>query len=55
LIVAEGAPQELKNSVSDEEIAQRIQRETQTKATLDDVFLKITGRQLRDTGKDETQ
>ena len=52
VIVAAGTPEELKSQVSAEEVQRRIQRETQGQATLDDVFLKITGRQLRDTGKD---
>ena len=52
VIVAEGTPEELKSQVPEEEVTRRIQREIQGKATLDDVFLKITGRQLRDTGKD---
>jgi ABC-2 type transport system ATP-binding protein len=54
-IVATGTPLELKRQVSDAEIAERIQREVQTRATLDDVFLKMTGRSLRDTGKEDLQ
>ena len=52
-IVAEGTPAELKGQITEEEIAERVRRETESRATLDDVFLKVTGRSLRDTGKDE--
>lgn len=51
-IVAQGTPLELKQLVSEAEIAARLKKEAVTKATLDDVFLKITGRTLRDTGKE---
>ena len=52
-IVAEGTPFELKNQISEDEVQRRIKREVQSKATLDDVFLKVTGRSLRDTGVEE--
>ncbi|MDR3288772.1 MAG: ATP-binding cassette domain-containing protein [Peptococcaceae bacterium] len=51
-IVAQGTPLELKQLVSEAEIAARLKKEAVTKATLDDVFLKITGRTLRNTGKE---
>jgi ABC-2 type transport system ATP-binding protein len=54
-IVAEGTPAELKQLVSEDEIAERVKKEIVTKATLDDVFLKITGRSLRDIGKEGIQ
>ncbi|MDR1070374.1 MAG: ATP-binding cassette domain-containing protein [Gracilibacteraceae bacterium] len=50
-IVAEGTPAGLKAGISDAEIAERVKRETASHATLDDVFMKMTGRSLRDTGK----
>jgi len=52
-IVTEGTPLELKSQISETEVAERIKREVQTNVTLDDVFLKVTGRSLRDTGKEE--
>jgi len=52
-IVTEGTPAELKSHISEEEIANRIKRKTESHATLDDVFLKMTGRSLRDTGKEQ--
>ena len=52
-IIAEGTPMELKGQVTEEEIAERVRRETESRATLDDVFFKVTGRSLRDVGKDE--
>ena len=51
-IVAEGTPLELKGRVSPEEISERVNRETVNHATLDDVFFKMTGRALRDSGKE---
>jgi ABC-2 type transport system ATP-binding protein len=54
-IVAEGTPTELKQLVSEDEIAERVKKEIVTKATIDDVFLKITGRSLRDIGKEGIQ
>lgn len=54
-IVAEGTSRELKGLITEEEITERIMRETENKATLDDVFLKVTGRALRDTGKGDLQ
>jgi ABC-2 type transport system ATP-binding protein len=54
-IVAEGTPLELKQQVTEEEIAERLKKEVRTRATLDDVFLKVTGRSLRDTGKEDLQ
>jgi ABC-2 type transport system ATP-binding protein len=54
-IVAEGTPLELKQQVTEEEIAERLKKEVQSDATLDDVFLKVTGRSLRDTGKEDAQ
>ena len=52
-IVAEGTPSELKSQITDEEITKRIKRETVSLATLDDVFLKMTGRSLRDAGMED--
>ena len=54
-IITEGTPAQLKSQISEEEVEQRIKREVQTNVTLDDVFLKVTGRSLRDTGKEEEQ
>jgi ABC-2 type transport system ATP-binding protein len=54
-IVTEGTPLELKQQVTEEEIAERLKKEVQSHATLDDVFLKVTGRSLRDTGKEDAQ
>jgi ABC-2 type transport system ATP-binding protein len=54
-IVAEGTAAELKQLVSKDEIAARVKKEIETNATLDDVFLKITGRTLRDTSKEGIQ
>jgi len=54
-IVAEGTPLELKRQVSEEEVARRVKREIQTNATLDDFFMKMTGRTLRDTGKEDVK
>ncbi|MCL2882359.1 MAG: ATP-binding cassette domain-containing protein [Coriobacteriia bacterium] len=54
-IVAEGTPEELKRQVSPEEVAQRIQREVPSGATLDDVFFKICGRRLRDAESEEEE
>ena len=51
-IVTEGTPLELKSQISEDEVAERIKRETVTNVTLDDVFLKVTGRSLGDTGKE---
>lgn len=51
-IAAEGTPAELKSQISEKEIEERVKRETESRATLDDVFFKVTGRSLRDTGKE---
>ncbi len=54
-IVAMGTPDELKGEITEEDVAMRVKRETANYATLDDVFLKMTGRLLRDTGKEDAQ